>query len=659
MIKKILFISLITIAMLFSVFSSNSVKASSDNNMEKEIIELRGQNYKVFEKNNKRLIQYYFSPIHYATSNGFAEYDYNINEFDSSFEKNYDKYNVIFPKMIRSGKYIEYNFNNEKVEFTLNYKETLYGEISYIDDEQILVYRNIKGITCLEIEIHPEYIKIYDLKKCNNFGQTEINFKNEKESNTAVFENKIGYVVNNKTFLIEISSLDNVNITEKENIKNNNTTLMRTNQLSQDISTYTLETTDVENPQVMTITNTTLNVSDHIEDKFIVEGIANYSYTLSELRNNKIGLKSSGFVGENEEPISVKMKQIINLDPIMNKLILTPEVESFKLIYTRTGGRQLSSMYGVTLYANRITSDLEYSNINGTTTYNTEFINNMTQYNSIGYEVDLTEAVNDYIETQDTESFLVEIDSSGFVTYNTQAEDVIQFGSSRHTLKKPYILIEFGTSNLGAALEEGTVEGVYYEEEFKGPYNCFGYALNRKLDLKLRLEKEDIVNTNNLFYSFEYYVAYKLYYETSVDVNELNLLVEMVARKECGIEIRKLNSVNDLIYNYEYKIAFRIGKVENLENLYNSYISGSEDDNLLEFDITLEMLESGENLALIPTEIGIDYHFIRQNNPSFGTIVRWSGKNGLNESKYGINISTYNWNNRYNSETVYFAVSVL
>ena len=127
MIKKILFISLITIAMLFSVFSSNSVKASSDNNMEKEIIELRGQNYKVFEKNNKRLIQYYFSPIHYATSNGFAEYDYNINEFDNSFEKNYDKYNVIFPKMIRSGKYIEYNFNNEKVEFTLNYKETLYG----------------------------------------------------------------------------------------------------------------------------------------------------------------------------------------------------------------------------------------------------------------------------------------------------------------------------------------------------------------------------------------------------------------------------------------------------------------------------------------------------------------------------------------------------
>lgn len=656
MIKKILFISLITIAMLFSVFSSNSVKASSDNNMEKEIIELRGQNYKVFEKNNKRLIQYYFSPIHYATSNGFAEYDYNINEFDNSFEKNYDKYNVIFPKMIRSGKYIEYNFNNEKVEFTLNYKETLYGEISYIDDEQILVYRNIKGITCLEIEIHPEYIKIYDLKKCNNFGQTEINFKNEKESNTAVFENKIGYVVNNKTFLIEISSLDNVNITEKENIKNNNTTLMRTNQLSQDISTYTLETTDVENPQVMTITNTTVNVSDHIEDKFIVEEIANYSYTLSELRNNKIGLKSSGFVGENEEPISVKMKQIINLDPIMNKLILTPEVESFKLIYTRTGGRQLSSMYGVTLYANRITSDLEYSNINGTTTYNTEFINNMTQYNSIGYEVDLTESVNEYIETQDTESFLVEIDSSGFVTYNTQAEDVIQFGSSRHTLKKPYILIEFGTSNLGAALEQGTVEGEILGSSQNGIYNCFGYALNKIDYTQLVLPKEDYQSVEFPFYSFEYYVCYKYVYSQNGGDNQLNAedLIQLVidsANYHCNVSLRLISSSEDLVYNHEYRIAFRIGNCEDFKSICNLQNGPS--------DLTIESFENASSYSHWYMGMDIDFHFLRQNKLTTGILPRWSGKNGENDITPLINILTYNWNGFYDSETVYFAVSVL
>jgi len=655
MIKKILFMSLITIAMLFSVFSSNSVKASSDNNMEKEIIELRGQNYKVFEKNNKRLIQYYFSPIHYATSNGFAEYDYNINEFDNSFEKNYDKYNVIFPKMIRSGKYIEYNFNNEKVEFTLNYKETLYGEISYIDDEQILVYRNIKGITCLEIEIHPEYIKIYDLKKCNNFGQTEINFKNEKESNTAVFENKIGYVVNNKTFLIEISSLDNVNITEKENIKNNNTTLMRTNQLSQDISTYTLETTDVENPQVMTITNTTVNVSDHIEDKFIVEGIANYSYTLSELRNNKIGLKSSGFIDENEEPISVKMKQIINLDPIMNKLILTPEVESFKLIYTRTGGRQLSSMYGVTLYANRITSDLEYSNINGTTTYNTEFINYMTQYNSIGYEVDLTEAVNDYIETQDTNSLLLEIDSSGFVTYNTQAEDVIQFGSSRHTLKKPYFLIEFGTSNLGAALEQGTVEGEILDSSQNGMYNCFGYALNKKINAFPYLNDDQLIEGT---YNDVYFYIYEKNLDQSnstvqISCDDFSKTIILSSNLNYNVNIRKLNSANDVIYNYEYRIACRIGSLEFSRAYVNNCI------NAIEFR------------ELMQAEKAVDCHFLRQNKLTTGLIPKWSGKNGRSNITPDININNYLWicsgNEKfyndngefYDSDIVYFAVSVL
>ena len=421
----------------------------------------------------------------------------------------------------------------------------------------------------------------------------------------------------------------------------------------------------------MTITNTTVNVSDHIEDKFIVEGIANYSYTLSELRNNKIGLKSSEFVGENEEPISVKIKQIINLDPIMNKLILTPEVESFKLMYTRTGGRQLSYMYGVTLYANRITSDLEYSNINGTTTYNTEFINNMTQYNSIGYEVDLTEAVNDYIETQDTESFLVEIDSSGFVTYNTQAEDVIQFGSSRHTLKKPYILIEFGTSNLGAALEQGTVEGEILDSSQNGIYNCFGYALNKKNDTQLSLPKEQFQTEEFPFYSIEYYVCYKYLSITlnleddpgQISASEIIPLVIQCAQYYCGVDIRPLSASTDEIYNYEYRIAFRIGSCSD----FNYKLLSHE----VSPDLTLENLTNEGIIIGAYNSFAMDFHFLRQNKLTTGLFPKWSGKNGRSNITPDININNYLWicsdyeefynenGEFYDSEIVYFAVSVL
>ena len=353
------------------------------------------------------------------------------------------------------------------------------------------------------------------------------------------------------------------------------------------------------------------------------------------------------------------MKQIINLDPIMNKLILTPEVESFKLIYTRTGGRQLSSMYGVTLYANRITSDLEYSNINGTTTYNTEFINNMTQYNSIGYEVDLTEAVNEYIETQDTESFLVEIDSSGFVTYNTQAEDVIQFGSSRHTLKKPYILIEFGTSNLGAALEEGTVEGEYYTNVNLERFNCFGYALNKIDYTQLVLPKEEYQSVEFPFYSFAYYVCYRYVHPRNegqshqLNAEDLIQLVIVSANYNCNVSVRELSSSDDLVYNHEYRIAFRIGRCSFFDQMYENKTGPSDLD-----------VDSLENSAVIDSAYlylknNVDFHFLRQNKLITGIFPRWSEKVGERDITPLINILTYDWNGFYDSDIVYFAVSVL
>ena len=660
MIKKVLIFSLMMFSMLFSLFSSNLIKANSNYSEEKEVVELRGKDYKVFEKDNKRFIKYYFSPVHYVTSKGFQEYDYSIVELDDCFEKEYDKYSVIFPKQIRSGKYIEYNFNNEKVEFMLDYSETLYGEITYINDEQFLRYKTIKGITCLEIEIYPEHIKIYDLKKCNNFGTTEIKFKNEKNSCINTCDNKIGYVVNNKTFLLEISSSNTVAINKKEDFNENNIKLMRTNQIVQDCSTYSLETTDIEDIQVMTITNnltsnTTLDISDYIEDKFIVEGNANYSYTLNELRNNKIGLKSSGLMDENEEPFAIKMKQIVNLDSMMNKLILTPGVESFKLVYTRTGGRELSSMNGVTLQANKIISDLDYVDINGTTTYETEFINNLSQYNSTGYEVDLTTTVNDYIEFQDTENFIIEIDSSGFVAYNYQTEDIIQFGSSRHNLKKPYILIEFGTSSLGAALDEGTVEGKILDSHQNGAYNCFGYALNKKINAFPYLTDDQLIEGTYLdVYAYIYEKHSNQSNSTAqISCDDFSQTIILSSNLNYDVSMRKLNSVNDAIYNYEYRIACRIGSIEFSEAYVNNC------SNLSEFTELMIGIKA------------VDCHFLRQNKLTTGIFPLWSGKNGQSDFTYGINIVNYIWvcnNNEqfynengefYDSETVYFAVSVL
>lgn len=660
---KILFTSTLLFIMCFYFTNVNKIKASEfDSNEERELVSLRGANYKIFENSkNERVMKYYFSPIHYYDSGSFVEYDYIITEQEDTFKKEYDQYSVSIPKKIIPSNYIKYSINNQNLEFSLDYNEELNGEIENINDSQILIYTNSEGVRCLEIEINPEGIRICDLNKCNNFGKTKIKFKNADIVETSISNNNINCVFEDNIVSFNTSSsIDNC-ISPVEST-NNKTRILSTNNMLQPHSSYIVENTD--GVQVMSITNTSytsVNLNNLIVDKYIIENFENYNFTLTELRNNKIGLKPTRFIDENNLPLANKMKQIIKLDAVIEKLEATAGFENIKIVYTRTGGRPFTHMDDVTLTANRITSDIEYSEITGVSEYNTVAIGEMEQYSSTEYALDVTNAVENYMNDSDESNFLIEIDSIGFNSNVDLTEDMIQFGSCRSSNSRPYLLVTFESSTLGAALQAGTIEGQMHDSSQNGMFNCFGYALNIKTIATLTLGKE--FQTEDFpYYSFDYYICYKFVmlqkpnYNDPVDIADLINLVVQVSSINYNKSVRLLSSKEDIIYNYEYRIAFRIGNLTE----FNDFVSNHDDEVI----ITEEELNSEgciEKFALAHT---FDFHFIRQNRVLSNSTNNWSSKNGGGDLVNVVYFSDYNWPlgdnlNHYDSEIVFFAVSVL
>ena len=355
------------------------------------------------------------------------------------------------------------------------------------------------------------------------------------------------------------------------------------------------------------------------------------------------------------------MKQIIKLDAVIEKLEATAGFENIKIVYTRTGGRPFTHMDDVTLTANRITSDIEYSEITGVSEYDTAAIGEMEQYSSTEYALDVTNAVENYMNDPDESNFLIEIDSIGFNSNVDLTEDMIQFGSCRSSNSRPYLLVTFESSTLGAALQAGTIEGQMHDSSQNGMFNCFGYALNIKTNALLNLG-EEFQTEDFPYYSFDYYICYKFVSHPTGNsddtfyAQDLKDLVIQCSSYLFNKNVRLLSSMEDTIYDYEYRIAFRIGNREKFSELVADTISNSP---ITETDLT-----DSNAMANFTRLYKFDFHFIRQNRTINNNINSWSYKSGSGELTAYTNFVQYNWScngnaNHYDSEIVFFAVSVL
>lgn len=663
-IKKILLAFFVFFLVCFCVLDDNFIDASQINIDQKvENTSLRGKNYKIYNLNNGNMkLEYYFEPIHYFTLNGYLEYEYEINEIADYFVKEYDTYSVRIPNKINSGKYIEYSIGKEEVKFSLDFGEELNGQLENCNGEQIIVYKNSKGEICLEVVVAPQYVKFFETTNNNNIDHTQMKIKNVKKADVRVDNNVVNYVNDNSIVSFQLNSSCDNNIVEKTENINCQYGLITTNNILDHTNTFIFEDDYFSETLELTVSNSTndgscVSFNSLMEDKFIIEGTSNYFYTPSELKNNKIGMKSTGLMGENDEPLTYKMKQIINLNLMIDKIGFVDSVNNFSVVYKRTGGRTINAMSNVSLSANRISSTIEYNEINGVSAYDTQYISTGV-FDSLTNECrfDLTDEVVEYLENDSTEDFLVEIDSQGFNSYNYQTEDMIQFGSCRSLNSKPYVSVEFSTSAQGAALIQGQLENNSQYVPQESEYNCFGYALNKIADLKLKLTQQEAQQLNLQYYSFSHYLASKLYEGEDANINDLKELVMAIAYVKYGISMRELTSLdaNEApIYQHEYRIAFRIGYSDN----YDSY-KATVNSNSVEKDMIKSMLETGQGIDVVELNAGMDYHFIRQNK-RIGSTMIWSGKNGLGELELNINLSTYTWSNYYDSDIVYFAVSIL
>ena len=176
-------------------------------------------------------------------------------------------------------------------------------------------------------------------------------------------------------------------------------------------------------------------------------------------------------------------------------------------------------------------------------------------------------------------------------------------------------------------------------------YNCFGYALNKKMEIQPFVSANDL--EEGLYSNFHAYIYEKISTgimgEIVISSSEFAATIIATAQLSYGVNIRKLDSLYEDLYNHEYRIAFRIGS--------SDYIN---EDNIV-------FTSENDFYEKIFLHKMVDFHFLRQNNTLSGS---WSGKPGDGELITAISLGLYTWpiddtGYKYDSETVYFAVSVL
>ena len=497
---------------------------------------------------------YYPNVVNYYDGTEYKRIDNSFIVVDSGYTNKSSNYKIEVPKKLNKENSIKLDYYSNELLFkflTINDEmnsqiekkisnDKRYSETSL--SEKIIYSNNKYKITADNytdnLKIKIEFNSVRDL---NNFKikaySNNLTLKKNNDLITVLNENKMVIFEINTNYTLKI----NDSIYRKKLDIDENGILTFGNDFLAKESKASVE---------MQVLYTINNSNTCITDKYITSGI-DYSYDTEYM---KVGTS-----GTNEYKAIIG----INLSVFSTKLYV---YEANLVYYKESGSNKTLKIY-------KINNEM-YGDITGLTSYTKTVVGSADHTN--GYHFNITNVFhNQVIEENDRYVFEISLDPNQSGTVWLASDDAYDM---------PYLELDYediAGSDYGAALP--------YQFVGDTNVNCFGYALNVNQYL-------DLINQNGI----DVFPNSSLNI-TEEDVEVIYVPVVMYVTQSLGKSIRLIDDYNSPIFEDEYRIAFRVG------NLYNVDISTS------------------------------DFHFLRQNNN-----VTWSHKVG--ESGSNTLVNTYNPN---------------
>lgn len=392
----------------------------------------------------------------------------------------------------------EYRYYTNPVHYWDGYsmKEITEKEKSIKNDNLILSDVNENIIQNFKDEVTNSYLYENFLSKNSAFNELSYkNFKSEKKQ------------INNE-YMISANGL--------YIFPSSTTSILTENGDYQTTTTYNISNLlneNIESP--LTTVNETIILdesTDVIKDKYITLGMSGYSES-SMLLAGKDRLQ---FINDNGQLVTAEYVSILelNLPRINGEYLVSAEFHISKNYIPNNSFRNPN------ISLNKITSDISYEDIQGTTTLASSFLSSGSG-SLRNYNFDITSQVINSLNNDGRLLLSIEGDSSGYASF---------YSSNSSSISSPYLSLVVEENELGGTLYGKAPE--FYEIS-TGVTNCLGYSLLKNYGIDLYLSS---ISPNS-------YAAVKSRIETIIN--------------QQGYEVRELSNYNSDIYADERRIAFR------------------------------------------------------------------------------------------------------
>lgn len=378
-----------------------------------------------------------------------------------------------------------------------------------------------------------EFLEFEDAEFRNNVVGVETN-------------SKLNYSIIENDYISNLNSSSNVNSTEVINVVSNNISQEK-NYLDDYVPTYNTYHNEyylsddgyyvfpnsiasnsenslmnasnysVSNDSNLTLINETIaseiTYNPVFQDKYITLGISGSTNSTGLLAGtDSLQIMDENFNVRNAEYVSVFGIDVPDINP--------DSIESASL-YICKNTTTNNANRNPTVYLNKVTSNITFDNIGGTTSFNSSFLKTGMGSNQ-SYNFDIKDAVVDSLEADSELVLTLEGSSTGYASF---------YASESSSSNVPYVSIIVDSSYIGSTPYG---DAPAYREVTSTSVNCLGYALLLNYGVDLCLES----------------------YGTTIDYDTTyNAIVSTITSK--NYEIREIDSYDSAIYSDERRIAFR------------------------------------------------------------------------------------------------------
>lgn len=444
-----------------------------------EVEEKREENLKVFKMSDGSYNYYYYdSIIHYLDNDGiYQEIDTSLKEETSEYSSSSIDYSVKLPKKIFENKKIKLTYNDSKIEITYNNINKSEASTEEIDKfSSITRYDNILENVDLEYITTTDDIKeniilnkyIENLTLSFNIKLKNLSLIKENDYIYFVNNNEIIYTINPYFMYDKLGKLSydiNLNIIQNKEdeytitIKPNNEWLLEANY-----------------PVIIdpTISYNRNSITNYFELKKFNKG----NITSSTTSNIELSKYINSSTKEDTSLYTIMKLDISNLPD--NLYYTNAQLKLYGLT---------DNILNETVTLSEITSDIEFNNIKGTSTYTTDYLSTQTHSHTTLYTFNITDALNRNLNKNE---ILFEFSPKDFSTNDIY----IAFYGSSLSSYKPYITLNcFDTTGM-------TNYWTYHEYQVGNAGEAYINDFNGNLIIK----KDDYINKSQLMsFSIQHY----------------------------------------------------------------------------------------------------------------------------------------------------------